>query len=234
MEGAAGHLAFDGFSMEAFAILERLRQAPHIVQYRKEKAGFETHIKTPFHAFRDDLVVHGVLRHGWPLETERNVFSRLLKNDFGAGGCHHHYWMAFYRPHRTRLTDIQIVHSIHPDRFVSGLFIGSQARGAFSEAVERLSARPADALRHVNDLLRREGWQFTVERSGKSGRDETAASPMASWPAELHRARGIWLWRAWPRDRVLEAGPRLALDAVSVMEDLWPLYALVIDGEAAP
>ena len=113
-------LTFEGFAPEAFAILERLRDEPHIAQYRKEKAGIKRYITEPFKRFRDDLVVNWVLPNRLDFETEKNVFSRLLKNDFGAGGCHHHLWMAFYRPGRRRLTDVQLAPCITPDGFTMG------------------------------------------------------------------------------------------------------------------
>ncbi len=40
-------LTFEGFSPEAFALLERLRQHPHIEQYRKEKEGVRRYLREP-------------------------------------------------------------------------------------------------------------------------------------------------------------------------------------------
>ena len=116
-------LTFDGFPDEGWDALERLRAEPHIGRYQEEKAVLDRAVTAPFKRYRDDLAVNWVLPNGLPFETEKNVFSRILKNDFGRGGSHSHLWMAFYRPPRKRLTDIQLSHAVYPDAFRWGLYV---------------------------------------------------------------------------------------------------------------
>ena len=59
-------------------MLDRLRDEPHIDQYKSEKPGVTDHLKAPFRRYRDDLVVNWVLPNRLDFETERYVFSRLL------------------------------------------------------------------------------------------------------------------------------------------------------------
>ena len=139
-------LHFEGFSEDAFAVLERLRAHPHIEQYRAEKDAITHFVTDPFKRYRDDLALGWVLPNGLPFETEKNVFSRLLKNDFGAGGCHHHQWMAFYRPPRRRLTDVQLSHSLYPDGFAFGLYVGEYAKGLFPHVKAQMQEEPERAL----------------------------------------------------------------------------------------
>ena len=148
-------LTFEGFPDEGFEALARLRAEPHIGQYQKEKEVLDRAVTAPFKRYRNDLALNWVIPSGLPFETERNVFSRILKNDFGAGGSHSHLWMSFYRPPRKRLTDIQLSHAIHPDAFRWGIYVGDYARGLFRPARERLLGEPRQSLALLNGLIER-------------------------------------------------------------------------------
>ena len=171
-------LSFEGFAPEAFAILERLRAEPHIEQYRKEKDGIKRYITEPFKRFRDDLVVNWVLPNRLDFETEKNVFSRLLKNDFGAGGCHSHLWMAFYRTGRRRLTDAQLAPCITPDGFTTGLFIGAYMTDLLKQAKHNIAADPARFLGLINPLLQVKIKFAYYEGGGKQQRRIVYTEPL--------------------------------------------------------
>lgn len=217
-------LHFEGFAPEAFAVLDRLRAHPHIEQYRKEKEAFTRWVKEPFKRYRDDLVVNWVLPNHLPFETEKNVFSRLLKNDFGAGGCHHHLWMAFYRPPLRRLSDVQLSHSLYPDGFVFGLYMGNYAKGLFCAAKQRMAEQPSETLAHLNALIEH-GYTFTYAPTvTKSLASPTFTEPLAALPDDLGRAKGMWVRRKVPKERVLDLGGDLVRAAIDAQAELWPLY----------
>ena len=217
-------LRFAGFAPDAFAVLERLREHPHIEQYRAEKEAIAAYVTAPFKAYRDDLVVNWVLPNHLPFETEKNVFSRLLKNDFGAGGCHHHQWMAFYRPPRRRLSDVQLSHSLYPDGFVFGLYVGDYAKALFRDAKSQMLDAPERTLDRLNGLIER-GYTFTYAPTvTKALASPTFTEPLDALPDDLARAKGMWVRRTMDRDDVLAAGPDLVRCAIEAQAELWPLY----------
>lgn len=224
-------LSFEGFEPNGLDALERLRQEPHIEQYRKEKATLKTHIQEPFKRYRDDLVVNWVLPNQLPFETERGVFSRILKNDFGAGGSHHHLWMAFYRPGRKRLTDVQLSHSVYPDRFAWGLYVGAYAKALFRDALARTLDEEAVSLALLNALIE-QGYRlaFAPRVSRPAGHPEFDA-PLDALPDGLAKAQGIWVRRTIPREQVLALGPDLVAEALRAQDELWPLYQFWVDSE---
>jgi hypothetical protein len=217
--------SFEGWSTEVFAMLDRLRAEPHIDQYKKEKPGVTDHLKDPFRRYRDDLVVNWVLPNRLGFETEKHVFSRLLKNDFGAGGCHDHLWMSFYRPETRRLEDVQITHRVSPDGFAVGLYVGAYATDLLAQAKTRISDAPVTYLDLVNPLLERDDWRFYTHRG--SGDNETRtvhADPLDTVPESVEGADGIYVRHYIPRDQTLALGPELVDRALDLVFEVWPIY----------
>lgn len=217
-------LTFEGFPDEAFEALERLRAEPHVERYRKEKGALDRYVTGPFKRYRDDLALNWVIPNRLPFETERNVFSRILKNDFGAGGSHSHLWMSFYRPPRKRLTDVQLSHAVYPDAFRWGIYVGDYSKGIFSAARARTLEEPDRALGLVNRLIGR-GYRlaFAPHVTKPEGRPEYD-EPLDALPDGLARAKGIWLMRRISREETQALGPRLVAAAIDAQEELWPLY----------
>lgn len=218
-------LEFEGWSAETFDMLGRLRANPHIEQYNKEKPGIHTKLKDPFKRYRNDLVVNWVLPNRLDFETEKNVFARLLKNDFGAGGCKDNLWMSFYRPGRKRLKDVQISHNISPDGFDVGLFVGGYAKDLLEQAKSRIEKAPDRYLGLINPLLQRKNWKFYFRTgSGKDKKRHVFESGLDGVPDRLSRANDIFVRRHVPRDTVLDWGPDLVQHALDAVMAVWPIY----------
>ncbi len=227
--------AFEGWQPQAFALLERLREHPHIEQYRIERDSgrLDRYLKEPFKRYRDDLVVGLVLPNRLRWETERNVFSRLLKNDFGAGGCHHHKWLAFYRPPRRRLTDVQLSHSLWPDGLDVGLFVGGYAKDLVRQARAHVAEAPEQFLSAVNPLLAEGTWRLGFETgSGAGGERHVFEAPPRHVPEAVGRARALWLRRRFRRERVIAWGPGVMRHVLGAVCAVWPLYRFCL--RAAP
>ncbi|PSQ99343.1 MAG: hypothetical protein BRD48_04405 [Bacteroidetes bacterium QS_9_68_14] len=220
---------FAGWQPEAFEILDRLREEPHIGQYKEERdAGLlDEYIKEPFKRYRDDIVVNWVLPNQLGFETEKRVFSRLLKNDFGAGGCHHHRWMAFYRPEAgKRLMDVQLSHSLSDKGLTVGLYVGAYATDLLAQAKERIREEPERYRALVNALLGKEGrWYFSYHYgSGDSKTSPKHHEPLGALPDDWEKADGLAVRKRLPREDVVRAGETVVREAMEVVMDLWPLY----------
>lgn len=225
-------LHFSGFSDEAFAVLERMRANPHVEQYRIEKAALDAHVTRPFKRYRDDLALNWVLPNRLPFETEKNVFSRLLKNDFGAGGAHHHLWMSFYRTGSRRLYDPQLAHSLDPDGFTVGLYVGDYAQDWVRALRTRILDHPGPFFDLLGALPEEEGWQtFVYTGSGEQKARLAPAAAFSDAAPAIRRAKGFWIRRTFPRADVLAWGPLLVQHALGAVARLWPLYLYFLDAD---
>jgi hypothetical protein len=217
--------SFEGWTTDVFEMLDRLRAEPHIDQYNQEKPGVTDHLKDPFRRYRDDLVVNWVLPNRLAFETEKHVFSRLLKNDFGAGGCHDHLWMSFYRPHTRRLEDVQITHRVSPDGFAVGVYVGAYATDLLEQAQRRIAEAPATYLDLVNPLVAQDGWRFYTHRgSGENETQDVHSAPLDAVPESVAGADGIYVRHYIDRAETLELGSTLVDRALDLVFDVWPIY----------
>jgi hypothetical protein len=224
--------SFEGWTPAAFRLLDRLRAEPHIDQYKQEKPGVTDDLKAPFRRYRNDLVVNWVLPNRLGFETEKHVFSRLLKNDFGAGGCHDNLWMSFYRPHTRRLEDVQITHRISPDGFAVGIYVGAYATDLLKQARTRIQDAPSTYLDLVNPLLARDDWRFyTHSGSGANETKTVFGAPLESVPESIDGADGIYVRHYLSREETLAMGPQLVDRALSLVLDVWPIYRFYLAEE---
>lgn len=218
---------FAGFGEDAFAILDRLKAHPHIDQYRQEKPAIAQQLTGPFKQYRNDLVVNLVLPNRLPWETERNVFSRLLKNDFGAGGCHHHLWMSFYRPGTKRVQDLQLAHSISPDGFTVGLYAGDHMRQVMPQVQHQITAQPEAFRTHLATLLPTFEVRYYLG-TGKKRTRHPISTPDAFHPDDLAKATGLWVRHTFPRADVIRWQADLLHRSLAAVQVLWPLYRFLL------
>lgn len=215
-----------GFSDEAFRLLDRLRERPTVQEYQKLKPDLDLYVVAPFKLYRDDLVVNLVLPNNLPLETERNVFSRFPKNDFGAGGAHSHLWFSFYRLGKKRLTDLQIVHSLSPDSFTVGLYLSRRMAGPW-RSFRRLLEHDFDGVvRCFCGVADESMFMF----SSADDPDVSCTDPDDVGRLFGEVRSGIWLRSVLPRDQVRSLGPSLADLSMRLTCRLWPAYHLILTG----
>ena len=222
-------VSFNGFDARAFQILEALREQPHIEKYRQLKSEIQTYIKEPFRLFRDDLVINWVLPHQLPFETERYVFSRLLKNDFGKGGCHHHIWLAFYRTGMRRLGDVQLAHTLRYNGFSTSLFIGENAPNLLRQIKTTISENKTAFLDELNNVVENEDWVFKIKPEKAQGAECLEyTGTIEAVPSELEKAKAIWWHSFVDSEDIVRKGKEHLVWSLSRIRSVWSLYRFLL------
>lgn len=115
------------FSPETFALLQGLEEEPSLAFYQERKDEIQTFVEAPV----KDLL-HEVAK-GLPapmlelLETEKNLFSRIPKNDYGRGGAWPYYWGAFYPRWGKRIGNCQLFVTVSSSGVAAGFAFGGNA-----------------------------------------------------------------------------------------------------------
>jgi 5-methylcytosine-specific restriction protein B len=112
------------FSATTFKLLQSLHAEPQRAFYMAHKENFKTHVEEPFQRLMHDVAACLPAAITNLMETERNIFARILKNDFGQGGAWDHYWGAFYPQGGKRIADPQLSMWINHELLEFGFYIG--------------------------------------------------------------------------------------------------------------
>lgn len=223
------------FSERAFELLAGLHDNPTSQFYGDHKADFKQYVENPFQnlMFRVREKLLPPLKR--VLETERGIFSRIIKNDYGRGGAWTFYWGAFYPKQGKRNTDAQLSLWINRDRLEYGFYIGDcgteqQAR------FQRNCERNLDALLSVlKDTLsdtrlvfgKRDNEGKPLLRAATEGRGPS----WRDWLADV-RGYGIDVSVVMKKDEVLRLpADELADRIASTYAQLFPLVLLTVSDD---
>ncbi len=96
------------FTRRTFELLEGLHRTPKRDYYIAHKAEFQQYVEQPFKDFFARVVSALPQPVVDRMETEKNVFARIPKNDYGRGGAWGFYWGALYPQDGKRIEDAQL------------------------------------------------------------------------------------------------------------------------------
>ncbi len=115
---------FTIFTEKTFDLLNELRKKPEASYYSLHGAEFSKEVEEPFQKLLRSVATrlpHQIIDL---LETEKRIFSRIIKNDYGRGGAWDFYWGAFYPKGGKRTADGQLYCVLSPDGLKVGFYIG--------------------------------------------------------------------------------------------------------------
>jgi len=112
------------FAEKTFKLLEQLHNNPTRIFYQEHIEEFKESLEDPFQKLFHQVATLLPLSITQAMETEKGVFSRIPKNDFGKGGAWDFYWGAFYPKGGKRISDAQLFMWINRDRLEFGFYIG--------------------------------------------------------------------------------------------------------------
>ena len=96
------------FASRTFELLAMLHEDPTKEFYGSHKDEFKEFLRDPMKKLFASIALSMPAEFCEHLETEKKLFSRIPKNDWGKGGAWDYYWGAFYAKGEKRITSEQL------------------------------------------------------------------------------------------------------------------------------
>lgn len=112
------------FTLRTLELLTELHNDPSKDHYQAYKADFVAYLEAPFQQLMHDVAATFPPAILEIMETQKYLFSRILKNDWGQGGAWDCYWGAFYPQGSKRIQDAQLLIWVDHRFFKCGFYIG--------------------------------------------------------------------------------------------------------------
>jgi 5-methylcytosine-specific restriction protein B len=216
-------------------LLAGLHETPTKDFYAAHKSEFKEHLEEPFRRLFESVRerVREEIREC--METEKKVFSRILKNDYGVGGAWEFLWGAFYPKGGERTKDVQLWVSMHGERVEAGFSFGEYSR-------EKQKTFLMNLAKHREVLASWLGPRFAGSDLFYGSREELEASvggtpraaSVAGWAAGIDDL-GASVRVHWPEKQVLEfSGAELSEKVANLFNELFPLVLLAIEEDPLP
>jgi 5-methylcytosine-specific restriction enzyme B len=115
------------FTKRTFELLEGIHATPTKDYYQEHKAEFDQFVEKPFQRVLRQVAQRLPAQIRSVMETDKNIFGRFLKNDWGKGGTWHFYWGAFYPKGGKRTENAQLSMWIDRQVLEYGFYIGEHS-----------------------------------------------------------------------------------------------------------
>lgn len=210
------------FTPETFDFFDGIARDPTKAFYSAHREAFREFVDAPFRLLFQRIVGELPATVTDLVETKRDLFSRIPKNDFGRGGAWDFYWAALHAPGESRIQSPQLF--MWMDRSVLDLGFAFGRRG--TEYEERFLKNLEDSEDEMEDLLSAsfQGIPLTFG-SRELGQP---VEDLATWLADP-AALGLEARRRIPREELLGRGLNdLVLLGVDTFKRLFPLMVLAL------
>jgi 5-methylcytosine-specific restriction protein B len=177
------------FTAKTFDLMAELANNPTTDFYLSHKTEFEQWVETPFQTLLRDVAASLPLAMTQILETEKRIFAKIPKNDYGQGGAWSFYWGAFYPKGSKRITDAQLSLWIDYQYLEFGFYIGDRG----DETRERLRLNCEKYSLELNQRLLP---HLPTENILFGSRETITVLP----DGRVTTNSGITIWEGWLRN----------------------------------
>ncbi|MCK4821119.1 hypothetical protein KA005_35470, partial [bacterium] len=220
------------FSSKTFQLLGQLHENPTRDFYQKHREEFKEYLEEPFQQLFYHIASSLMPPISHQMETEKGLFARIIKNDFGKGGAWDFYWGALYPKGGKRISDAQLFMWINRDRLEFGFYIGEYGSDQRNRFIRNCRANHKIIFNILNESLAGSNVQYGEHDEfvgGTKGVDEDRIRPsMQDWLENPEEA-GIHAAVFLPKEEALQRSTeQLTQEIVQVYQALFPLTLLAI------
>jgi 5-methylcytosine-specific restriction protein B len=215
------------FSSRAFSLLSGLHENPTKEYYKSKSEEFWVYVEEPLQRIMKAVAAKLPQPMLDLLETEKGIFGKITKNDYGRGGTWDYYWGAFYPKGGKRITDAQLFLWINRDVVTFGFYIGEYGIDQREKFIKNSGSNAAALLELLKDSLP-DGLTFYGPTNEKTG---TAFADWLEKPDIIGFNAAVILDRA-SVENVREE--QLVERIVNTYKSLFPFVILATSDEPMP
>ncbi|MDX9956103.1 MAG: AAA family ATPase [Anaerolineae bacterium] len=226
------------FDAQTFDLLQALHAEPQRAFYLEHKEDFKAHVEEPFQRLMRDVAVRLPPAITALMETERNVFARILKNDYGQGGAWDFYWGAFYPQSGKRIADPQLSMWINHELLEFGFYIGDYGNASRQRFLQNSQEHYEALVELLEPHLSHPDLIYGPHEDIVIAEDGTVSTKMgmtwADWLRDPERG-GFDASVVLPRVKVLGyTTEQLIAEVVETYQRLFPLILLAMEDDPLP
>lgn len=217
------------FTDKTFSLLTELHNKLTAAFYSQHKDEFKTQVEEPLKNLLKSVALK--LPQGITdlMETEKGLFSRIPKNDYGKGGAWDFYWGAFYPKRGKRIAAPQLFVILNRDLLSFGFYVGDYGTEARTRFIKNCKVHAELIKRELETVLADKSLVF-----GEYDRDRDISIPspndktpsVAEWFGDPD-AFGIRVAEVLPSSEVLRMSVQELVEKLaSAFQQLFPLVLL--------
>ena len=233
IEQASGRPGDGLFSTISFDLLTELHKNPTQDFYRSKREDFKRYIEEPAQRVLKKVAANLPSPMLDLLETEKKIFGKIPKNDWGKGGAWDYYWGAFYPKGGKRTEDAQLFLWINRDVVRFGFYIGeygSMQRERFLKNCRQNAAALEMALKDSLPI----DLAFSAPYDSSKSEKELIKTSFANWigdPGKLGIDAAVMLNRA-AAEQITET--ELVERVSDTFKSLFPFVILATSDDPMP
>lgn len=217
------------FTESSFELLKGLHGEPTAAFYNRHLNEFKTELEQPFQDLLKAVVETLPSSVTDLMETQKRLFSRIPKNDYGRGGAWPFYWGALYPKGGKRTADPQLFVGINDSLLHFGFYVGEYGGESTARFAGNCKRHAAVLKRLLEDSLSDESLIFGDYEGPREFRLPRPEDKLPSWDRWLATPEeaGIRAATVLSRSDVM-ATPRATLvgQIADVFQRLFPLILL--------
>jgi 5-methylcytosine-specific restriction enzyme B len=218
------------FSAECFDLLAELHGNPTSAFYSSHKEELQRFVEDPLEELLRSVASQLPETITEVMETEKKIFARILKNDYGRGGAWDFYWGAFYPKGGKRTEDAQLFLWINHECVRFGFYIGTYGSNQRGRFLQNISRHRIVLLEKLRALLESQPYEF-------GALDWPSGQARPTWERWLKdpAASGIDIARTIYREQAIQlTKPDLEKQIVQAFQDFFPLVLLATSDDPMP
>lgn len=220
------------FTRRTFDLLEGIHETPTRDFYNQHQDDFRAHVEGPLKELMTGVAALLPPPMKEVLETEKRLFSRFTKHDFGQGGAWDFYWGAFYPRGGKRVTGAQLFVWMNRERLDYGFYIGEYGDEQRTRFINNVRKRREALAAALGPRLDGDRFLFGAERDDYDRLDEESAYPsLHEWLQHIDDGQ-LSARVTVPRDQLLATpAAELKEQVLDAFRQLFPLVLLTISDD---